>query len=206
VAITNENRDSWAGKMSQSIATARSGSPAALGRLLQHYRDYLLRVAHDELPTGLTQKVAQSDLVQETFLQACHDFAAFSGESEWELRGWLRQILLNNLRDAERRYFTAAKRSLDRELSLQEHSDVARNVARYDQTPSGRMISAESRSSLLSALDRLTPEYRRVIELRSLEGHSFETLGKALGRSPGAARKIWLRAVVKLAEQLATHD
>ena len=56
-----------------------------------------MHVAADELTADLVAKMAPSDLVQETCLQATRDFPNFEGWSEAELRGWLRKILLNNL-------------------------------------------------------------------------------------------------------------
>ncbi len=53
-----------------SIVAARGGSFTALGQLLDHYRDYLLRIANTELESDLAPKVNPSDLVQDTFLQA----------------------------------------------------------------------------------------------------------------------------------------
>jgi RNA polymerase sigma-70 factor (ECF subfamily) len=174
--------------------------------LLQHYRDYLLRVAHDELSSSLAPKVAQSDLVQETCLQAARDFAGFVGDSEWELRVWLRQILLNTLRDADRRFRATAKRSISREVSLQANSDLARTLKGCGLSPSAVMISDENRSAIQAALNQLPNDYRRAIELRSLEGRQFEEVGRALGRSAAAARKIWLRAILKLADELPCHE
>ena len=206
MAISEHNRRSEDVDVSRSLVVARAGSPAALGRLLQHYRSYLLRVARDELSDSLSPKVAQSDLVQETFLQAARDFTGFAGDSEWELRAWLRQILLNTLRDAQRKFHTTAKRSIGREVSLQANSDLARNLTGCDLSPSAALATAESRTAIRAALDRLSDDYRRAIELRSLEGRPFEEIGQALGRSAAAARKIWTRAILKLADEVAGNE
>ena len=69
-------------------------------------------------PAGLHGKVAASDLVQETLLEAGRDFAHFGGHTRHELLGWLRRILLNNLADANRRYLYAEKREAGREVSF----------------------------------------------------------------------------------------
>src|SRR4051812_46159075 len=62
-----------------SIRRARAGSHEALGQLLDGCRGYLLRIARDELDPRLQAKGGASDLVQETFLEAQRDFAAFTG-------------------------------------------------------------------------------------------------------------------------------
>jgi len=189
-------------EVSKSIAVARAGSPAAMGQLLQHYREYLFRIAREELDSNLAPKVAQSDLVQDTCLQAARDFVGFVGDSEWELRVWLRQILLNNLRDAEKHYRVAAKRAVHREVSLQDHSDIANNLKAGEQTPSAVIVSGENRSAIIEVIRGLPADYRLAVELRSLEGRSFEEVGAALGRTAAAARKVWSRAVLKMAEEL----
>lgn len=202
MAVTERQRRPEDSDIARSIAVARAGSPVALGRLLQHYRDYLLRVAREEFANGLAPKAAQSDLVQETFLQAARDFPAFVGRSEWELRIWLRQILINTLRDTQRRYRDTAKRSIHKEVSLQDNSDLARNLKQLDPSPSARLISVENCSALQAALNRLPKDWRRAIELRSIEGQSFEEVGQALQRSSAAARKLWTRAILKLTDEL----
>jgi RNA polymerase sigma-70 factor (ECF subfamily) len=192
--------------VSRSIVGARSGSSEALGVLLQHYRGYLLRVAREELASNLAPKVAHSDLVQETCLQAARDFGGFTGDSEWDLRVWLRQILLNTLRDADRRYREAARRAISREVSLQDHSDLVKSLQQSDPSPSTQCMATEKRQALRKALTALPEDYRLAIELRSLEGLPFEVVGRALGRTAAAASKLWSRAIVKLAEEISRHE
>ncbi len=79
------------------LEEARDGSPEAMGRLLEDYRQYLLLVAQRELDPALRAKGGASDLVQETFLEAQRDFPQFTGTRDDELRVWLRRLLLNNL-------------------------------------------------------------------------------------------------------------
>src|SRR5690242_11512207 len=95
----HRKHDSAASRVERSIISARQGSFTALGQLLDHYRDYLLRVASDQLQSDLAPKLGASDIVQETFLDAARAFPNFVGGTDGELRAWLRQILLNKLRD-----------------------------------------------------------------------------------------------------------
>src|SRR5262249_62211948 len=97
----------------QHLPAARAGSQEALGRLLEACHGYLLMVARQELPADLQAKGGASDLLQETLMDACRDFAQFRGDTEAELLGWLRQILRNNLAHFNRRYRDTAKRQTD---------------------------------------------------------------------------------------------
>src|SRR5438105_1940581 len=102
------------------LDAARSGSREALGQLLESCRGYLLMVAKGELDRDLQAKEGASDLVQETFLEAQRDFVQFQGASEAELLAWLRRLLLNNVANFTRRYRTTGKRSVEREVVLDE--------------------------------------------------------------------------------------
>jgi RNA polymerase sigma-70 factor (ECF subfamily) len=100
----------------QLIEAARGGSREALGFLLERYRPYLLAIAQSELRPDLRVKVAPSDLVQGVFLSAQTGFADFRGQTEGELQGWLRVILLNNLANIARSYRATDERQIDREI------------------------------------------------------------------------------------------
>src|SRR5687767_711350 len=100
------------------IVQARAGSGDALARLMEFSRQYLLLIANAEWPADLQAKAGASDIVQETQMEAAAAFAGFRGQTAAELLAWLRQILLNNLRDSTRRFAGAEKRRVGREISL----------------------------------------------------------------------------------------
>ncbi len=192
------------GNVEGNLHAARAGDESMLGRLLEVYRGYLLSIANDEIGTDMAPKMAPSDLVQETFLQAYRDFPKFQGGAEYEVRDWLKTILINNLRDAHRHYRGTQKR----QLNLERPWDSVLN----DETSPGNLVSADSPSRVLSAteamralqssLARLPDEYRRIIQRRNFDGVAFEDLASEFNRTPGAIRKLWGRAVKKLAEEL----
>src|SRR5258708_30795946 len=90
--------------LDQLLASARSGSGAALGQALETFRDYLLAVANRRLDPALRAKGGASDIVQETFLEAHRDLPAFQGDSTNEFRAWLVRLMLNNLMNFTRSY------------------------------------------------------------------------------------------------------
>jgi RNA polymerase sigma-70 factor (ECF subfamily) len=179
------------------IPLARSGSREALGRMLDACRAYLLLVARQELGADLQSKGSASDLVQETFLEAQRDFGRFHGGTEEELLAWLRQILLNNLANFARRYRDAAKRCVYREVSLEGGGPLPARPA-PDASPGEQAVEAERAATLRRAVECLPEDYRRVLVLRYEEQKSFEEIGRLLGRSANAARKLWARAVERL--------
>ena len=101
---------------------ARASDAEALGRVLESCRDYLLIVAKRGLDADLVAKGGASNLVQETFLGAYRDIAAFHGRTRAELLAWLRTILRNNLADLRRRYWRTRKRRITREQPIGDSS------------------------------------------------------------------------------------
>ena len=65
------------------------------------------------------------------------------------------------------------------------------------------LLCQEAKSRLQEAIAQLPPGHRTVIQLRSLDHKSFREIGKALNRSPDAARKLWVRAIYSLERQFA---
>ena len=99
------------------LAAARGGSHEVLGQVLNACRGYLLLIAGQELDPRLRAKGGASDVVQQTFLDAQRAFDRFAGDSDEELRAWLRQVLRHNLADFTRRYRDTGKRGVKRAVA-----------------------------------------------------------------------------------------
>ena len=189
----------------QRLAAAREGSPEALGQALQACRGYLLLLAERELEPELRGKGGASDLVQETFLEAQKDFAHFQGNSEDELRAWLRQILLHNLANFTRRYRATAKRRLGREVALEvsgSSADREGGLTLDALSPSGLAMEEEQAQALRRALERLPDDYRQVILLHYQEQRPFEDIAPLMNRSYEAVRSLWARAIRRLRHEM----
>jgi RNA polymerase sigma-70 factor (ECF subfamily) len=185
------------------IEEARRQAPGALDRLLESYRNYLRLLARTGIDASLQGKADPSDLVQETLLKAHQRFDQFAGRSEAELVGWLRQILARNLADLSRRFRTAGARAVRREQSLDDLDGSASRALLQLVSPNGHSPSQSAQRRELSlvladALAELTPDYREVLVLRTLEGRDWDEVAAAMGRTPGAVRLLWARALKKL--------
>jgi RNA polymerase sigma-70 factor (ECF subfamily) len=189
--------------MAKWLQEARQGSKEALGQLLDSCRQYLLLVANQGLYAPLQAKVGPSDLVQDTFLKAHRQFETFAGTTEAELLAWLRRILLNNVANATRSFLGTAGRDLDREV---EEKSGSERMAAAGDTPSARLVGQEQDEALERAIDKLPENYRQVIRWQLDEGLSYEEMGRRLGRSPEAVRKLSNRAVERLAKILEPPD
>jgi RNA polymerase sigma-70 factor (ECF subfamily) len=186
------------------LDAARAGSREALGRLLESCRGYLLIVANGELDVDLQAKEGASDRVQETFLEAQRDFGQFQGTSEAELLAWLRRLLLNNIANFTRRYRITGKRSVEREVALDERANQSLQAGLPAKTdsPSGQAVAKEQAVALAQALERLPDDYRQVLRLRFEEGRPFEEIATLMGRSANAVRKLFARAVERVQQEV----
>jgi RNA polymerase sigma-70 factor (ECF subfamily) len=188
---------------SQLIKDARNAETGAVGRLLDAYRNYLMLLARTGLDASLRGKADPSDLVQEALLKACEHFEQFRGQSEAELIAWLRQILARSLTDLVRRYRATRARRVDRERSLQDVFDRSSNflgglIAGKGPSPSESAERRELSVVLADALAELPPDYREVLVLRSLEERDWDDVASQMGRSAGAVRLLWTRALKQL--------
>jgi RNA polymerase sigma-70 factor, ECF subfamily len=184
-----------------ALEAARGGSLAALGEALEECRAYLLLIAQQEISPDLRARGGASDLVQETFLEAQRDFAGFHGTTRKELLAWLRRLLLNNLANFVRQHRQTAKRCLGREVALQAVDSSCGALAAVP-SPSQQAMADEQDRAVQEAIERLPNDYRRVILLRYREGCSFERIAELMGRSNNAARRLWLRALERLEQDL----
>jgi RNA polymerase sigma-70 factor (ECF subfamily) len=184
------------------LAAARQGSREALGSALESCRTYLMMVANQELDRDLRAKLGPSDVVQETFITAQQVFERFAGRSQEELLAWLRQILVNKIAEARRHYFRAQRRALGRESQgggpTNGNGAAWQQIAR-DLTPHRQLVSVETAENVSRAMDSLSPDHQQVIRLRNWQVLGFDEIGRRMGRSAGAARALWLRAVEQLA-------
>jgi RNA polymerase sigma-70 factor (ECF subfamily) len=193
----------------QLLAGARAGDADCLGWLLEIYRNYLLVLASAQLNERLRGRVNPSDLVQETFLRASRHFGDFCGSSEQEWLGWLRTILRRCVLKMVHRQVVARKRSVLREVSLQEFATrsgseapgFASVVVSPGSSPSTQARRQELTSLISDRLSRLPGPCREVLVLRHLEGLSFQEVARRMGRPPGAVRILWLRALERLRQQ-----
>jgi RNA polymerase sigma-70 factor (ECF subfamily) len=190
-------------ELERQLRLARAGDGTALGQLLDSYRNYLTVLARVQIGRRLQGKVDASDVVQGAFLQAHRHFGQFRGQSQKELAGWLRQILLSNLLNLVRHYQSSRRRDLrlERDLAVeldQSSRDLDGAMFAKQSTPSQKASHREQAVLLADALSRLPEDYREVIILRHLEGLPFTEVASRMGRSLDSVDKLWVRALSRL--------
>lgn len=203
VAASHESNSDF----SALLVQAQNGSRTSRGQLLEEFRQYLELFADRCLDPELQPKASKSDIVQQSFLEAHADFQSFQGATREELRCWLKEIVKNNIANIRRLYQGTKKRELAREIPLTEDDDSDRTrvaPAAQDPSPSGIASLNEEALRLEQAVQRLPEHYRDVVLLYHRDHLSFEEIATRLNKSAEAVRKLWTRAVERLAAELKT--
>ena len=155
---------------------------AAFAPLYARYFDPVYRYCYRRLGSP----EAAADATSQVFAKA---LAALPRYRDGSFRSWLFAIAHNTIVDSAR-----AVRG-DRPL------EAAAEVADAAPTPEEASLTADRGRSLRAALVHLSPDQRRVVELR-LAGLTDHEIAAVLGRSLTATRMVQVRAVARLRELL----
>src|SRR5262245_8441727 len=85
------------------LSQARAGDRRALDVLFARYTPALRRWAHGRLPSWARDIADTDDMVQEALIRTFKRLDAFEYEAEGGLHAYLRQVLLNRIREELRR-------------------------------------------------------------------------------------------------------
>jgi RNA polymerase sigma-70 factor (ECF subfamily) len=174
---------------------------------LERYRSLLRLLAQIHLDPRLKAKLDPSDLVQETFAQACAAWQDFRGTSPAEREAWLRAILARTMLHAVRKYLQQQKGNVHRERPLEQAAEnssvrIADWLAAEQSSPSQQAMQNEQVLALAMALDTLPVAQREAIVLQHWYGLSLAEIGIHLDRTPAAVAGLIKRGVRKLREEL----
>ena len=176
----------------QLISRARNGDHEAIERLFARHRAPLRRWASGRLPRWARNLADTDDLVQETLLHTFRRMDGFEARGVGSLQAYLRQAVLNRLRDELRR---KARHPVALDPNALE--DVAA------RSPLEEAIGHQAVEEYEEALGRLKPAEREAIIARVEMGYTYDELAQALGKpSAEAARKAARRALLRLAEEM----
>jgi RNA polymerase sigma-70 factor (ECF subfamily) len=174
------------------LARVRDGDDRARERLLARMLPPLRAWAHQRLPRRARDLAETDDLVQVTLVRVLRHLDGFEHRGEGALLAYLRQILLNAIRDEVRR----TVRREPREPLHENHRDPG--PSQLEQ-----LVGRETIERYEAALQRLGAEQREAVILKIEMSYSNAEIAEALGRpSADAARVFTARAIAQLAEAM----
>ena len=168
------------------VARAQQGDQQAFATLYENYRPLVHRFLRRRLD-GSDETV--EDLTEDVFVKLYEKLDRYV-ERGLPFTAWLYRIAHNQLVDYVRTLPRQSAQSLDVVADVPEH-----------QTGS-EYRSVLDRETLEPALARLTPEQRKAVELRFLQGMSVAETAAAMRRSEEAVKKLQARALANLRRSL----
>ncbi len=180
------------------VRRLRAGDDTAGRFLFDRHLASLHALLRRRIAPALRRKFGESDIIQSAYVAVIESIETFVDRGPGSFRRWLSGILDHKLRDEIRRFHGSGKRALAREVRL-DSKLAGREPIAIGETPSAMAAAGEERSRVRRAVETLSPDFRTVIRLVHKEGLSLVQAASHMGRSPDAVRKLYGRAVAKLA-------
>jgi RNA polymerase sigma factor (sigma-70 family) len=175
------------------LERAQAGDLSAVETLVARYRPRLERWASGRLPRWARDIAETQDLVQEAIIHTFRRIERFESRGDGALQAYLRQAVLNLIREELRR----AKRRPHR-------ADLDSRAEAHDRSPFEEAVGCEALERYEQALGALRPEDREAIVARIELGFTYREIAMLLNKpSANAARMAVERAVVRRAAAMA---
>lgn len=179
------------------VLRARRGDQEAIAVLYHRHAGRLARLGRRRLVGGLKRREGESDLVQDALQAAFRTLDRYEPGGPGSFARWLDAILDHKAGDLVRRELRA-RRDVRREAG----SASAVEPADHRPTPSSVVGRKERVAGLREAIARLEGDDRQILALVHEQRMTFVEAGRILGRSADAARKLYARAVMRLARTI----
>ena len=179
----------------QLVERAQGGDKQAFGLLVSKYQRKLGRL----LSRFIRDPGEVEDVAQEAFIKAYRALPSFRGDSAFYT--WLYRIGINTAKNylvaMGRRAPTTTEFDADEAESF-EDGDQLRDI----NTPESMLASKEIAATVQKAMEDLPDELRTAIELREIEGLSYEEIASIMNCPIGTVRSRIFRAREAIAARL----
>ena len=179
----------------QLVARAQAGDKQAFDLLVTKYQRKLGRL----LARFIRDPGEVEDVAQEAFIKAYRALPSFRGDSAFYT--WLYRIGINTAKNylvaMGRRAPTTTEFDADEAESF-EDGDQLRDI----NTPESVLASKEIAATVQKAMEDLPDELRTAIELREIEGLSYEEIASIMNCPIGTVRSRIFRAREAIAARL----
>jgi len=179
----------------QLVERAQRGDKRAFGLLVEKYQRKLGRL----LARFIRDPAEVEDVTQEAFIKAYRALPAFRGDSAFYT--WLYRIGINTAKNylmaLGRRAPTTTEVEAEEAEGL-EDGEQLRDI----NTPESLLLSAEIARTVNATIEELPEELRTAIQLREIEGMSYEDIARIMECPIGTVRSRIFRAREAIAERL----
>ncbi len=180
-------------------AQAAKGRDAAFRELLCRYErpvfSLIFRMVRD--------RALAEDLAQETFIRAFRAINSYN--PRYKFSSWIFKIANNHTIDhlRKRRLDTVSIDGSPHAVTGEEEAQTRLVVESTGEAPDRYVEQRELGSQIEEAIGELRPEYRTVVLLRHIEGHSYEEIADIMDLPLGTVKTYLHRARAELKGLLA---
>ena len=179
----------------QLVERAQRGDKRAFELLVEKYQRKLARL----LSRFIRDPAEVEDVTQEAFIKAYRALPAFRGDSAFYT--WLYRIGINTAKNYLMAMGRRAPTSTEIEAEEAEGFEEGEQL-RDINTPESLLLSNEIAKTVNSTIEALPEELRTAIQLREIEGMSYEDIAQVMNCPIGTVRSRIFRAREAIAEQL----
>jgi RNA polymerase sigma-70 factor (ECF subfamily) len=179
----------------QLVERAQRGDKRAFELLVEKYQRKLGRL----LARFIRDPAEVEDVTQEAFIKAYRALPAFRGDSAFYT--WLYRIGINTAKNYLMALGRRAPTSTEVEAEDAEGFEDGEQL-RDINTPESLLLSAEIAKTVNATIDELPEELRTAIQLREIEGMSYEDIARIMDCPIGTVRSRIFRAREAIAERL----
>ena len=174
------------------LRRAQDGDESAARLLIERALPPVRRWARGRLPRYARSDADTEDVVQDVVLRTLRRIRRFQHRTVGGLQAYLRQAVVNRVRDLVRR---SKRRGTDVDLDAAPLRD-------WKPSPLESAIMRQQLDRFLDALARLKPADRQVVVWRIELGYTADEIAIKLGKSKAAAGMTVSRALARLASEL----
>jgi RNA polymerase sigma-70 factor (ECF subfamily) len=179
----------------QLVERAQRGDKRAFELLVEKYQRKLARL----LSRFIRDPAEVEDVTQEAFIKAYRALPAFRGDSAFYT--WLYRIGINTAKNYLMAMGRRAPTSTEVEAEEAEGFEEGEQL-RDINTPESVLLSNEIAATVNATIEQLPEELRTAIQLREIEGMSYEDIAQMMNCPIGTVRSRIFRAREAIAEQL----
>lgn len=156
------------------------------------YRESLKKNARAMLGRKLRQRLASSDLVQETLMVTVMNLASVVGRPKRAVYHWMISVMRHRV----------LKHARAQEVREREQGHGARPIAMEDMILETDLINAELKELVLNKLDTLDQDSRRMFEMRYFEERGLQEIADLVGVTKDSVRGNLFRTLDKIRKEL----
>lgn len=169
------------------VQLAQRGDAGAFDALVRRYQHKVVKL----VMRYVRDPAEAEDIAQEAFIKAYRALPRFRGDSAFYT--WLYRIAINTAKNVlAARSRSPIEYDLDRDNGEESYDIVAR--MKDTATPEALALTEEIRSTVTAAIEALPEDLRTAIQLRELEGLSYEEIAAAMECPVGTVRSRIFRA------------